>query len=479
MTIPPSEAPRRDRAGLTGFLEQCRLAARRAGHWKIASISLEVKHIDPLLVLETIYEPGERHFYLEQSRADRSLAGAEAVVEEIAFGPERWDTIRAFADEVFEHTLSAGDVGLPFSGPHLFAGFAFLDRPEPGGAFEAATAFLPRWQVSQSAGTSVAVANLRIDAETRLEPLIERTLAAHEKFQAFDYAGRVDAEKRDRDARREPAPLCWEEVGPAARYEDSVREALRRIRRGAYDKIVLARAREAVAEVGELRPLLCLDDLRQRFPECFAFSYGNGRGESFIGATPERLAAVRDGRLITEALAGSAPRGGDRRSDSLRARALLASDKDLREHRHVIASIMRRLEEAGFDPRAEVRPSLLRLANVFHLRTAIEAPAGGGRHLLDALAALHPTPAVGGKPRRAAVPDIRELEGFDRGLYTGTLGWLDAAGGGEFVVGLRSALIDGARAVAYAGAGIVEGSDPEREKAETDLKFEAIIGSLR
>jgi menaquinone-specific isochorismate synthase len=100
-------------------------------------------------------------------------------------------------------------------------------------------------------------------------------------------------------------------------------------------------------------------------------------------------------------------------------------------------------------------------------------------HLLDVLASLHPTPAVGGQPRHAAQPDIARLERFDRGLYAGAVGWFDPAGDGEFVVAIRSALMDGPRARLFAGAGIVEGSAPAAEKAETDLKLAALLEALR
>ena len=110
--------------------------------------------------------------------------------------------------------------------------------------------------------------------------------------------------------------------------------------------------------------------------------------------------------------------------------------------------------------------------------TPVRARLPEGVRLLDALGRLHPTPAVGGSPRDAAVPRIRELETFSRGLYAGAIGWIDAHGEGEFFVGLRSALIDGARARLYAGAGIVAGSQPEREFGETELKFRALLEAL-
>jgi menaquinone-specific isochorismate synthase len=184
------------------------------------------------------------------------------------------------------------------------------------------------------------------------------------------------------------------------------------------------------------------------------------------------------GWLTTEALAGSVRRGTSASEDAALGGALLGDEKELREHRLVIASIERRLAPLGIEPAHPAKPTLLRLANVQHLHTPVQAALPAGVRLLDALARLHPTPAVGGTPREAAVPCIRALEGFPRGLYAGALGWIDAHGGGEFFVGLRSALIDGATARVYAGAGIVAGSSAEKEFAETELKFRAMQEAL-
>jgi menaquinone-specific isochorismate synthase len=129
-------------------------------------------------------------------------------------------------------------------------------------------------------------------------------------------------------------------------------------------------------------------------------------------------------------------------------------------------------------PEFSPRPGVRRLANVQHLHTPIRAVLPPAVQLLEAVAALHPTPAVGGTPREAAIARIRGLEGFPRGLYAGAIGWINARGGGEFLVGLRSALVDGPRARLYAGAGIVAGSRPENEFAETELKFKAMQEAL-
>lgn len=159
--------------------------------------------------------------------------------------------------------------------------------------------------------------------------------------------------------------------------------------------------------------------------------------------------------------------------------ALLRSEKDRREQKLVLDSICRRLAPLGLTLEFSQEPTLRKLANVQHLQTSVRATLPEKVRLLDVIARLFPTPAVGGSPREAAVPRIRPLEGFSRGLYAGALGWINARGGGEFFVGLRAALVDGATATLFAGAGIVAGSSPEQELAETELKFRAIEEALR
>jgi menaquinone-specific isochorismate synthase len=268
-----------------------------------------------------------------------------------------------------------------------------------------------------------------------------------------------------------------EDPGEKRRYEGAVGRALESISRGEFEKIVLARAKDVKAS-GKLHPLRMLNGLRQRFPDCTAFSVANGHGQSFIGASPERLLRVEDGVVLTEALAGSAARGATASEDAALGNSLLHSEKDLREQRIVLESIVRGLSPLGLELKFDGQPVLRRLSNVQHLHTAIEAALPEGVTLLGMVGRLHPTPAVGGSPGPLVVPRIAGLEEFPRGLYGGALGWIDSKGGGEFIVGLRSALVDGANARMYAGAGIVAGSSPAMEFAETELKFRAMQGAL-
>jgi menaquinone-specific isochorismate synthase len=306
-----------------------------------------------------------------------------------------------------------------------------------------------------------------------MDSLVMRVWGAYRKFGAFDYApeaAKSEGESHVRiESRREIA---------ARHYPDAVGQALEAIQRGDYEKIVLARGIELGAD-RPWQPLNTLNRLRELFSGCFTFSYGGGGGRSFIGATPERLLQIRDGRLLTEAIAGSAPRGDTAGEDAKHARALLDSAKDLHEHICVRDSILRRLARVGVDGQAEPDPQVLLLANLQHLRTRIEAAVGGSVHLLDILPEMHPTPAVGGSPRENAVPRIQELEQLERGLYAGVVGWFNHLNEGEMIVGIRSALIEGRSARLYAGAGIVKGSDPEKEMRETEMKLSALLGVLK
>lgn len=261
-------------------------------------------------------------------------------------------------------------------------------------------------------------------------------------------------------------------------YRDAVRKGLELIASGEMRKIVLARAKEVVTE-NRIHPLKLLNDLRQRFPDCYAFSIGDGCGRSFIGASPERLVRVSRGSLETEALAGSIRRGSGASEDAALGASLLRSEKDLREHALVLDSMARRLAPLGVKVDTGMRPGLKKLANVQHLCTPVRSPMPAGCRLLDVVAVLHPTPAVGGTPRERAVARIAEIEATPRGLYAGALGWVNARGGGEFFVGIRSALVDGRTARIFAGAGIVAGSVPEQEFSETELKFRALEDALR
>ncbi len=457
-------------SGLRAFFQQCCAEARTAGRPQLVSISMMVENLDPLAVLESIFEPDEPHFYAERPSAGFSVAGAESAVEFTTAGPGRFAAARDFIAQTLADTIAVGPVAEPFAGPHFFFAAGFGDESAPGAPFPALRLFVPRWQVGRMGDSTVAVANLLVSADAPVDLITAKVWKAHAKFGAFDYSR---ARRKDRPS----APQMAEEIGGAGSYQRAVSLALGAIGRGDYEKVVLARAlKYTTAE--EFHPMGILNHLRQRYPDCYSFSIAGGRGQSFIGASPERLVRVAGGRMHTTALAGSAARGVSASEDAAFAQALLHSEKDLREHRLVFDSIVGRLADLKLTLEHAAHPRLLGLANVHHLHTPISAHLPGGTHILDLVARLHPTPAVGGTPQGPALAAMVELESFPRGLYAGPQGWVDHRGGGEFFVGIRSALIDGRTATAYAGAGIVAGSEPDKEFAETELKFKALIEAL-
>jgi menaquinone-specific isochorismate synthase len=455
---------------LREFLVQCSTAARVAGRPQLVSISMTVDNLDPLAVLESIFEPTEPHFYAERPSAGFSVAGAEVALEFTASGNDRFEAAKAFIARTLADTIAIGPLDEPFAGPHFFFAVGFSPEAAPGAPFGSLKLFVPRWQVARMGDSTVAVANFVITADAPIDFLTAKVWKAHAKFGAFDYSR---AKAKDRPS----APKRAEELGGAGSYQGAVSHALAEIARGDYAKVVLARAlKYTTAE--EFHPMGVLNHLRRRYPDCYSFSIANGQGQSFIGATPERLVRVTAGRMHTTALAGSAARGESASEDAALAQALLHSEKDLREHRLVFDAIVRRLAGLNLKLEHAAQPRLLGLANVHHLHTPISANLPPGVHILDLVARLHPTPAVGGEPQAPALAAIARLEPFPRGLYAGPQGWVDHRGGGEFFVGIRSALIDGRSATAYAGAGIVAGSEPEKEFAETELKFKALLEAL-
>lgn len=260
-------------------------------------------------------------------------------------------------------------------------------------------------------------------------------------------------------------------------FQSAVTSALLDIQQQYFHKLVLAHAIDVTSRL-PFQAERSLHNLRQRYPDCYVFSVGNGKGQNMIGASPERLLSVQNQRLLTDALAGSAPRGKTVAEDQQFAQQLLNSDKEHREHCLVVDFITQQLTALGLIPHHAATPTLLQLSNIQHLHTPVHATISSEKHPLEILAKLHPTPAVAGMPREIACQQIQKYEQFERSLYAAPLGWVDAQGNAEFIVGIRSALLEGNRARLYAGAGIVAGSEPDRELAEVRLKLQALLQAL-
>lgn len=260
---------------------------------------------------------------------------------------------------------------------------------------------------------------------------------------------------------------------PPGDWSAAVAAARDALRAGTADKVVLAR--EVVVTADAALPVAhVLRRLRAAFPASLRWSV-----DGFVGASPELLVARTGDIVRCHPMAGTAPRAGDPDADARLATALAASEKNRVEHRHTIDLVHEALLPYCSYLDEEAEPSIVAMANVQHLATRLEGrlsqPAAS---VLELVGALHPTPAVCGRPRDAALGLIEAHEDLDRGPYAGPVGWVDHRGNGAWAVGIRSAVIDGPVARVVAGVGVVADSDPAIELAETRAKMQALLAAL-
>ncbi|MCX6019359.1 MAG: isochorismate synthase [Chloroflexi bacterium] len=421
---------------------------------------------------------GRERFYLRTpdgaSEGVAALAGFGTAASLFGYGVSRMQTIEAQARALFANA-QFDPLAPPTARPRLFGGFAFRDDfvpDEAWSAFHPAHFLLPHVQFAQDAGADsgwLTIAALTSPGES----VTSVRLALADALQAYEtllLSAPTPATT--------PAPAETHTRYPmnATAWDDLVSHALSEIEAGRIVKVVLARACELRRTSG-FNLAGALAQLNANYPECYRFLFEPRPGHAFLGATPELLASVRRHTLHTMALAGSQARGASPAEDDALAAALLASDKDRREHRLVLDALVERLRLLSHDL-AHDETQVMKLHNIQHLHTPVRAELHADVSMLDALAALHPTPALGGSPRITALRFIVDNEPLTRGWYAAPVGWLDADINGLFCVTIRSAVVQQTRAWLYAGCGIVAGSIPQREWDETDLKFRPMLRAL-
>ncbi|MBD2313210.1 isochorismate synthase [Desertifilum sp. FACHB-1129] len=459
-----------DRQILEQFLLNCQQNALAKKQPHLVSISQEIPGVDPLLVLQEVAQPNQLNFYWENRNRGEAIAAINSTKTLQIQQGNRFQTAQKFIQDCFNKITASGDLHLRFSGPHFFCNFTFFERPtSPHAAFPAATLFLPQLQIATSHQKCVLALNLEIHPQTPIHPLCDRLWQQLRQIKRLEHRPPYLPLPRPQSLQTQPPQYH--------QFKSAVSAALEAIDSQKLSKIVLAHAIDIRSPI-PFRLIDSLSNLRRLHPDCHVFLVSNGKGQHFMGASPERLMSISDRQLATDALAGSAPRGKTPIEDADLANRLIASEKERREHRFVIDFITQRLTELGLTPQLLSAPQLLQLSNIQHLWTPIAAKVPPNIHPLDIVAALHPTPAVAGDPCEVACQEIQRYEAFERGPYAAPLGWVDRNGNSEFIVGIRSALIAGDRARLYAGAGIVSGSNPDKELAEIQLKLQALLKAL-
>jgi menaquinone-specific isochorismate synthase len=370
--------------------------------------------------------------------ADRlEVSGPGALAEAAA-----WWADRCARTEVYD------PLGVPGSGPVVFASIAF----------------------DPTAGTSLFVVPEVVVGRRNGQTWVTVTGDADEDRAVVETSPQVAATSIGRLAYADGAldPVAW--CGAVA-------AAVSRIDAGELDKVVLARDL-LVTAARPLDPRRLLLRLAERFPDTWTFAV-----DGLLGATPELLLRRTGRRLDARVLAGTAPRGAGADDDRLAA-GLQSSVKDHAEHAYAVDSLADALRPYVEELDVPAEPSLLTLPNVRHLASDVHGRQRDGdtTGLIELVGAVHPTAAVCGSPTPRAAEVIAELEGMDRGRYAGPVGWLDARGDGEFGLALRCAQLtgadDGRQARLFAGCGIISGSDPIAELAETQAKLAAFQAAL-
>ncbi|UAJ81393.1 chorismate-binding protein [Leifsonia sp. ZF2019] len=392
----------------------------------------------------------DAHHPLLWIRKGEGIAGIGEALRLEFSGPDRISDASAAWRATVEAATVTDAVATPGSGLVAFGTFAFADE-----SAATSTLIVPEIVIGRRGSTSWI---------TRIRPLTQPDPAEGSASSAAPALPRPTAFGDEYRLTLLPGRLGKDG------YRQAVTAAVARIREHDLSKTVLARdLRGHLPLESDIRRALV--ELALGYPECWTFAV-----DGLVGSSPETLVRVHHGTVTARVLAGTISRGTDAASDHDAAVTLASSTKDQQEHRFAVASVLDALRPHSADLDASDLPFTLKLPNLWHLATDVAGTLSDGASSLDLADALHPTAAVAGTPTPDALALIRELEPFDRGRYAGPVGWVGGDGDGEWAIALRCAQLDpGGDLTAYAGAGIVADSDPERELAETTMKFRPIV----
>lgn len=453
----------------------------------LLSYTQSIEKCDPIQIFDKKPAEFETCFFWEKPSENIALIGigAASIIE--TQGSERFDTTakrwqNLLSDAVIYSTLADDPeqtLYYPY-GPLLLGGFSFdpahSDSPV-WSDFPNSMMFLPYLLVSIGTNYATLTISQVIQPNIDKDKYIKKIAAHVQQLRVASLEGPYMSSDQD------VAELI-EQSNPrlptADTWMDMVANTVLTLREGQYQKVVLSRG----VQVTTASPTKLFDipatlyQLQQNYPETYLFALQH-QERCFCGATPEQLASVHNGNVQTMALAGTARQDSNANgADHPMNTALLSNRKDKKEHEFVVVMIRNFLETLCSEITISDTPHLLKLKNVQHLKTSIHGKLLPDRNILDVIAGLHPTPAVGGLPRAEALAAIRTREPTDRGWYAGPIGWLDAHGDGEFSVALRSALVDKNSALLFAGCGIVADSIPEKEYEESCWKLQAMRQNL-
>jgi len=462
-------------------IERARVLADALGEPAVVRVHVRLPQVDPWRLLGHPALDGHDVVAWYDDAEDRCFLAVHVLERLNVQGEARFAQVSAHAAALQARTVDVAwqdAADLDPAVPLAINAFAFATAAAPRQGEWASWPDASLWVPHAVVHRRHARATLVVSEHVAADAVPERIIAELERNLL-----RVSAAVREpHPARPDCAPL----TGPTAgrepvdhdRWQTRVLAARERMRDGAMDKVVLARAESWRAPEGQVfAPFDTAEALRKRQARCTTFAWCRPDGQAFVGATPELLVRVSGDHVSTVAFAGTARRDPNV-DDQLLAARLMDSAKDRHEQQLVTDTIASALAPMTRSLQVPSAPHIVALADVLHLETSITGQRLPEHSLIDLVGRLHPTPAVGGLPTGAALRWMAEHEGLDRGWYAGPIGWFDVAGDGAFVVAIRSVLLDRERASAFAGCGLVPDSDPESEWTETLSKLRAVSLAL-
>ena len=423
----------------------------------------------PLTVLPAAL--GEDVVSLWHRPDDRSLAGVGVAAAIEVQGADRFSQLREATVSLLGRVHVTVHPDAAPVRPALIGGLAFA----PGWdddcwqAFGDGSFVLHRWTYERAEGATLT---LVVDASALSDDAAAQLLTEYDRIVAALVAAADDQLFPSPESAADGGPERALQQMPMVDWIEHVRSIQRELEHGPFVKLVAARRCDVF--IDGLDALSIVSRMARDFAECTAFLFRRGE-RAFVGATPEMLFKTRGGTVESQALAGSLQAEG---GSANRVALLAHSRKNLGEHDVVVRAVVEGLSEHCVAIEHPPQPEVVQVRNLIHLSTPIRAELRDGAHPVDLLEALHPTPAVGGVPRRESIRWIVEHERSPRGWYTGPIGWIDTAGDATFRVAIRCGVVRPSVAHVYTGAGIVADSNPAAEYHETALKQRPFLRAL-
>lgn len=443
--------------------------AKELGRPVLVSEVIKIDKIDPLAFFSIGKERylGERFFWKDPND-EIILVGlgiSKQIMSDQAAGrffhvESEW--VSFLKDSIVHNPFSEAGTG-----PVIFGGFSFdpyKEKTELWSHYPDSLFHMPKYLLSIIKGQTYLTMNIVCTGDDEI--LIEKSA---------DERNRLLVSRLHRPEKKSAHLQETKEISPD-NWKRSVDAIAAELAEGPLKKVVLARELRLIFK-DTIEAEYVLENLYQQQHESFIFAF-ESNGDCFIGASPERLVKKQGNEVFSTCLAGSISRGETAEEDRILGDRLLNDQKNLIEHQYVVEMIKGALEESCDNIILPDRPRLMKIRDIQHLYTPVIGKARRDTSILLLVEKLHPTPALGGLPKQAAVDKIRQVEELDRGFYAGPLGWVDYHDNGEFAVSIRSGLIQGNEASLFAGCGVVADSESESEYLETGLKFRPMLRAL-